>query len=478
MFMKKYLLLCLSILTVAGVGVVLSSCESDDPPPNPKVNFARATRTLAENAGTLEVEVTLDRAIDKDVIIGYEIDGSAVEGTDYEIPVDIGEVEIPAGSTTGVFEIVLTNDALYEGNETIELRIDDAPSNVDLGEEDEMIITITEDDAQPVVSFTETTFAINEDDGGYDLEVSLSAASGQDVTVNYTIDGDAIDSVYGSESQIPPQFWDYYINGESGTVVIPAGETTAVIEIRSWIDFIYEGEDPEVMVFELSGADGATVTSVAAKKEATGTLAQQDGRGVELYWGDSKANLNLFMWDETSVANFTTVDINDLWGFSTWAQADGDPQDELFEAVFLPTIMGELTPTRDAFGVSVLYKTGTVSLDFELLHFDFADGAVEDEAGWTSHIGTYTTANLNNFPTASNTFPKVIQTFERVSGQYTEPTGITEPVAGSRVDNSSSSKYPLRTVDPRRVRPISRLQLLNLQSRLKRGDLNIRSVKK
>src|SRR5690349_1547240 len=108
MLMKRYLLLCLSILTVAGVGVVFSSCEDDEPPPNPKVNFARATRTLAENAGTLEVEVTLDRAIDKAVVISYDIDGTAEEGSDFEIPVDIGEVEIPAGSTTGVFEIVVT----------------------------------------------------------------------------------------------------------------------------------------------------------------------------------------------------------------------------------------------------------------------------------------------------------------------------------------------------------------------------------
>jgi hypothetical protein len=186
----------------------------------------------------------------------------------------------------------------------------------------------------------------------------------------------------------------------------------------------------------------------------------------------------LFIWDETALANFTTVDINDLWGFSTWAQADGDPVDELFEAVFLPTIMGELSPTRDAFGVSVLYKTGTVSLDFEVLHFDFVNGQVEDEEGRTSHIGTYTTANLNNFPTASTTFPKVIQTFERVGGQYTEPTGITEPVAGSRVDNSGGSKYPLKSVDPRRVRPVSRVQMLNLQARLKRGDLNFRTLKR
>ena len=145
--MKKYLLLFLSILTVAGVGITLSSCESDDPPPNPKVNFARATRTLAENAGTLEVEVTLDRASDKDIIIGYDIDGSAVEGVDFEIPVDIGEVEIPAGSTTGVFEVVITNDTFFEGSETIELRIDDAPDNVQIGEEDEMVITITPNQA-------------------------------------------------------------------------------------------------------------------------------------------------------------------------------------------------------------------------------------------------------------------------------------------------------------------------------------------
>ena len=163
--MKKYLLLFLSILTVAGVGVTLSSCESEDPPPNPKVNFARATRTLSESAGTLEVEVTLDRASDKSIVIGYDIDGDAEEGDDYEIPVDIGEVEIPAGSTTGVFEIVITNDTKFESNEKIELRITDAPDNVEIGEEDEMVITITEDDSKPVAEFVVTSMNVNEASG-------------------------------------------------------------------------------------------------------------------------------------------------------------------------------------------------------------------------------------------------------------------------------------------------------------------------
>jgi hypothetical protein len=474
--MKKYLLLFLSILTVAGVGITLSSCESDDPPPNPKVNFARATRTLAENAGTLEVEVTLDRATDKDVIISYDIDGSAQEGVDFDIPVDIGEVEIPAGSTTGVFEVVITNDTFFEGSETIELRIDDAPSNIEIGEENEMVITITEDDAQPVVSFTETTFTVNEDDGGYDLEVSLSAASGQDVTVSYSIDGNAIDSVYGYEEDIPAQYWDYYVNGESGTVVIPAGETTAVIELRIWTDFIFE--DDEAMVFELTGATGATVTTTAAKKKATGSLGQQDGRGVELYWDDpATADLNLFMWAGTSLANLTTINENTaFFGFSTWPQEAGD---DPFESVFLPTAMGEIAPTLDAFAISVLYRTGTANpLNFELLHFDFVDGVVEDEAGWDSNLGTYTDANLNNFPqqTGPLVWPKNVQTFERIDGQYTVPSAINEPVSGSRVDQSA--KYPVRIAHPERFRRISLTEMRTLQMRMTRGDLGIRSVKK
>jgi hypothetical protein len=483
--MKKYLLLFLSILTVAGVGITLSSCESDDPPPNPKVNFARATRTLAENAGTLEVEVNLDRASDKDIIIGYDIDGSAVEGVDYNIPVDIGEVEIPAGSTTGVFEVVITNDTFFEGSETIELRIDDAPDNVTIGEEDEMVITITEDDAQPVVSFTETTFAINEDDGGYDLEVSLSAASGQDVTVNYTITdgiglGHAIDSVLGYDEDIPPQYWDYYINGESGTVVIPAGETTAVIEIRVWTDFIFE--NTELMVFELSGATGATVTTTAAKKKATGTLSQQDGRGIELYWDNTNANLDLFLWGNTSLANLATITgSTPLLGLSRWAQVSGDPVDEAFEAVFLPTILGELEPTIDAFAVSVLYHNGTVSpLDFEVLHFDFADGVVEDVEDMDVNAGTYTLANLNDFPQAGSSaswvYPKNVQTFERVGGQYTVPTAINEPVSGSRV--GQGSKYPIKFHNPDRMHLVSPAELKKIQPHLTRSNLNIRSVRK
>lgn len=434
--MKKYLLLCLSILTVAGVGVVLSSCESDDPPPNPKVNFARATRTIAENAGSLEVEVTLDRALDKAVVISYDIDGSAQQGVDYTIPVDIGEVEIPAGSTSGMIEILITNDNIYEGNETIELRIFDTTNGVEIGEQDEITITITEDDGKPKANFKVTTMTVNEADGLLELEVELDAEAGQDIVVAYELSGTAIDSLTAWEESIAS---DYFIDGVAGEVEIPQGESTGTIRLQLYTDFELESLTvPETIIITLIENQNATP---GTNKKLTINLKQQDGRIILLDWDPDydEVDMDLFLW------------VNDLGGepedFFTipgalWSTI---PATEGPELVFLPDNLPQILSqggTEDAtFGASYTYWGGNESpMTFQVTFIDIVNGAAESVANRDNFEATYTLANINEWDNQTTGInPIIVQTFDKEDGVYKNVSGISVPAEGSRV---RTGKFP------------------------------------
>jgi hypothetical protein len=436
--MKKYLLLFLSILTVAGVGITLSSCESDDPPPNPKVNFARATRTLAESAGTLEVEVTLDRASDKSIIIEYDLDGTAVEGTDYEIPVDIGEVVIPAGATTGVFEIVLTNDNIFEPDETIELRISDAPENVQVGETDEMVITITEDDSKPEANFTVTSMTVNEADGLLELEVTIDSEAGQDLVIAYELSGTAVDSLRAWDDDELSA--DYYINGVSGELEIPEGETSATISLQLYTDFIVESTTvPETIVITLKDNDNAQAGS---DDVLTINLKQQDGRAILLEWEATGVDMDLFYW----IGDFG-ADPQDLGTMPAfWSTSESTVSGEL---VFIPDNLPELMTngaTADAtFGVSYNYYSGTVSpMTFDVTFVDIVNGLAEAEASRDHFSATYTTININPWY-ENETNPLIVQTFDKDNGAYVNVSDIVVPDEGSRVRTSPFPKNAQRT---------------------------------
>ena len=91
------------------------------------------------------------------------------------------------------------------------------------------------------------TLSINEEDGEVIVEVTLSQAAPQEITVNYTLTGTALDTVFAATQEpnpIPFQYWDYYIDTEnSGQLVIPQGATKGEISVISY-DFI---EDPETI---------------------------------------------------------------------------------------------------------------------------------------------------------------------------------------------------------------------------------------
>src|SRR5688572_27012995 len=163
--MQKYTLLSCSLCALAVLGIGLSSCKDDEPFVKPNLTVSNATLSVAEGAGTVQVEFVLDRGAPGDITIEYSLGGTAISPADYTIVGKEGEVGIASGGTSAIVEIQIVSDAIYEGNETIEISIEDVSSaDVVITNDDETEVTITDDDPQIQLSMAVAAVTKNEDD--------------------------------------------------------------------------------------------------------------------------------------------------------------------------------------------------------------------------------------------------------------------------------------------------------------------------
>lgn len=425
--MKNFASLILSGTIAICMGFGLSSCKEDEPPAKPKLSFAETEITVNEDDGVLEVELVLDKAHSKDLRIEYELGGTAddqdVVGTanaDYEVQGSHGVVKIEAGQTTGIIELNIYPDAGFEEDETIEIAILDTNTDeIELTADDEVVITIANDDEQLVLSFVNPDLTVNEADGVLEVQLVLDKPAPKDLTFSYELSGSATDSITAWNNKVNP---DYYVNGTSGQFQIKAGETTGLIDLRVYSDLLVEDAnqateaiDPETIVITV-GTNGVQM----ADNEIEIKLVQEDGLLIALLWPDPANTLQADMDLLLRVGNSTSSWLRVLAG----SAAEGFKGPEI---IFIPKVI-----TYAAYGLSHTYYDGTLDpLKFKVLFIDIIDSALEPQANILSYEATYTAANKNKWTDVSST--QVVQTFEKNETGFTTPSQITVPAAGSRV---------------------------------------------
>ncbi len=182
-------------------------------------------------------------------------DGSATAGVDYVASSLTGQT-IPAGSSSATFTVLVNGDTLSEPNETFFVNV----SNVSgAGVSDAQGQgTIVNDDALPSLSIDDVS--VNEGNSGTTtatFTVTLSAASGQTVSVNYaSADGTA---TAGSD----------YV-ARSGTLTFAPGTTAQGVAITVNGDTALEPN--ETFSVGLSGASNASI----ARATGAGTILNDD----------------------------------------------------------------------------------------------------------------------------------------------------------------------------------------------------------
>jgi glucose/arabinose dehydrogenase/N-acetylneuraminic acid mutarotase len=238
---------------ILGASTVYTATVTDDDSP-PSVQFVNAGQAAGEAVGTVPVTVTLSLASGKPVSVPFAATGTALDPDDYSLSAT--PIVIPVGALTADISVTVVNDLLNEADETVALSLG-TPTNASLGAQVAHTLTLTDDDSPPTVEFQLTASSVAESGGSTVLTVDLSAVSGQDVTVPFTVSGDALD----------PE--DYGI--DVSPLVIPAGQASAVVNLTVVDDTLYEADETVVVTL-----DPPTGAGLGANTQHTVTLSDND----------------------------------------------------------------------------------------------------------------------------------------------------------------------------------------------------------
>jgi Big-like domain-containing protein/Calx-beta domain-containing protein len=228
--------------------------------PSLSINDASVTEG---NMGTVNATftVSLSPSSSQTVTVSYATaSNTATAPSDYTST--SGTLTFAPGQTSLPITVSVNGDTLVEGNETYFVNLSSA-TNATMARA-QGVGTIVDDDSAPLPSLSINDVSIPEGNSGTanaTFTVSLSAASGQSVTVNYaTASGTATS---GSD-----------FTSTSGTLTFAAGTTTQTIQVPVIGDTRPEAN--ETFTVNLWGAAGATI----ARAAGTGTIVDNDPGSV------------------------------------------------------------------------------------------------------------------------------------------------------------------------------------------------------
>jgi hypothetical protein len=182
---------------------------------------------------------------------------TALENLDF-VPLN-ETITFPAGTISQTVALQIIGDVVYEGDEFFELHLSDAQG----AELTTALATITIADDDPLPTLTVADASVLEGDKGSTpmlFAVALSHPSAFPITVDYAT---------GNDGDTATPNVDYQTS--AGTLIISAGQVTAVITIRIYGDEVEEADEQfSLRLFNPQGA-------MLAVSQATGTIVDDDG---------------------------------------------------------------------------------------------------------------------------------------------------------------------------------------------------------
>lgn len=210
-------------------------------------NTQTVTLTSPDNgseAGPDNASVTVSLASNAtaDVVVAYSVSGTATSGLDFTAL--SGSVTIDNGTSSSIITVPVLDDGLDEDNETVIITLSSVtsgPARITSSDNSSTLYIDDNDTSSVGLSVAATT----EEGSTASFTVTLSAASGSDTTVNYSDNGSATS---GTDYTAP-----------SGSLVIPAGETSGVIGIPILADTV--DDDNETLTVTINSITGTMTLS-------------------------------------------------------------------------------------------------------------------------------------------------------------------------------------------------------------------------
>ena len=205
----------------------------------PLASVAVSVDEINEGDGPTDVTITATLAgtSGEDIEIALSKPGTATIGEDFTVSSEQATFIVPAGSSSATKMVTITpeDDALYEGNEVINVTVTATLFGDDIGETLTADITLVDNDPAPMIALTVDVDTINEGDGATDVTITATAsiASAVDIPITLSKPGTAEIGV------------DFMVSSEQEDFIIAEGELTAtkVVTITPVDDEIYEGDE-------------------------------------------------------------------------------------------------------------------------------------------------------------------------------------------------------------------------------------------
>ncbi len=159
----------------------------------PEANFGMSASSEPESVSPRDIAVNLSPVPIVNVTVNYTLSGTALRGTDYSISgvsSNSGTITVGTSGTANI-PVEIMDDSAVEESETVILTLNSG-TGYDVGDDSTHTLTITNNDT-PEANFAMSTSSAGEDAGTHthSIAVNLSPVPIGDVTVNYTLSGDA-----------------------------------------------------------------------------------------------------------------------------------------------------------------------------------------------------------------------------------------------------------------------------------------------
>lgn len=198
------------------------------------ISFTTAFLNRSEASPLITLPFTFSRATSEETSVTFSLSGTAVGGTsctgveDYITPTM--PLIVDANESSGVLDIILCNDSIFEGNENINVVILGTSDSYGLGSIASMFVTLVDNSGAPIAAFsTASTASITEGASGVTsvlVDVELSHSSISTITLDLTSTGTAT-SLDDIISGISTGQVDYYLS--TNQLVFPPGVTSASV---------------------------------------------------------------------------------------------------------------------------------------------------------------------------------------------------------------------------------------------------------
>lgn len=212
------------------------------------IGFDLANFSVNEGAGLAFVEVTRTAGRIGPATVDYTVaDGTALGGVDYTNV--FGTLYFADGETSAFIAIPIVEDALIEGDETINLSLSN-PTSATLGRSNATLTIVDNDFGPGVLGFSVSSFSVAENGQSVNITVRRLNGSFGNVSVNFAVTGGS--AVAGQD-----------FIATNGTLQFVDGETVKTFTVQVLDDGASEGN--ETILLTLSNPQGgATLDFVTA----------------------------------------------------------------------------------------------------------------------------------------------------------------------------------------------------------------------